>query len=197
MKSSFIAFAILLAAAGCSSSDRGTQARDTGAANTQTTHGDRAAASAALPIYPGATKLRLPSGAQSMDLTVCGSKMRIVDYKVSGADAATIMRWYAERISGGLRVAVSFDSGSSVSIYRPDGSAAATAVQVRYDPALASAAKSIGADATTLGIVTYDPPLSHDILQSLQRYASGDAADKKAARAELKSKCPDLASMTR
>ena len=199
MKTFCVALAMTLGAAGCSSSNRAAQVHDTPPA--AETHAvattlaspatDRPEPASALPVYPGA--VRLKAAGVPAAINVCGSTMRMVDYKVGDAGPSTIAQWYAARIPGGLRVIVPFDNGSSVSIYRPDGSAAATTVQIHVDPALARAIKSIGSDATTLGIVTFEPPLSPDVLQLLQRYANGDSSDKKASRAALKSKCPDLA----
>lgn len=186
MKSGCIALAVALTVAACSSSERGhSQAQEVGAtANAPsaaiaaaTANDDPPAPNGALPIYPGAEKLKLPPGMPPLEVNKCGSKMRVVDYKAGVVDPAAIANWYAAHIPGGIRVAGTFASGSFDSVYAPDGSAIATAIRMSDR-------------ATTLGIVTYQPPLSHDMLQLIVRYANGDEAAKKSAREELKAKCP-------
>ncbi len=153
------------------------------------------AAPANLPVYPGATK----SAAQMKTaMKICGSSVSLTMYEIRDTDAAPVAKWYDGRIPNAIHVNINPKSESSAAtqtnyaIFEPDGSASVTVVQMHFaSPKLASAAKTIGADKTMIGINSYNPPLSRDLIQMLEQGANGDAAAKAAVRAQMKAKCGD------
>jgi hypothetical protein len=142
-----------------------------------------------LPIYPGGKKL--PNQMQH-PMKLCGSTMSMTVYSIKNVDAASVAKWYDDRIANGVRISISPDANSSnYEIFEPDGSGAAVVTQMHFAGSLGKAAKTIGADDTTFGTETFDPPLSHDLVTLLVQGASGDPASKQAVKAQLKAKCGD------
>ncbi|MEO7039097.1 MAG: hypothetical protein ABI186_03605 [Candidatus Elarobacter sp.] len=144
-----------------------------------------------LPVYPGATKKEIHMHGP---LTVCGSKMSMTLYDAKAAAPAAVANWYKDHIAGAILVDVSPDTSSTAySVFEPGGAASAAITKVNFAPALSKAAKSLGADTTSLGLVTYVPPLSHDVIALFENAARGGASAKQAAREQLKAKCNDIA----
>ena len=141
------------------------------------------ASSADLVLYPGATKLPRQ---MSTSIAFCGTKMTVVGYRLPDVNAQTVAAWYKSRIPGAITVTTPKANSIGIEVLAPDGHAAAVITQMRYDPGLASAAKSIGADRAGLGIATYDPPLSRDMIELIAAVAHGDSS----ARAKMKAHCP-------
>ncbi|MEO6836038.1 MAG: hypothetical protein ABI231_09075, partial [Candidatus Tumulicola sp.] len=106
-----------------------------------------------LPIYPGATKQH--EQFQGI-MKICGATMSMTAYAIKDADAATVAKWYKDRIPSGVQVSISPDTNSTnYEIFEPDGSGAAVVTQVHFAGNLAKAAKSIGADETTFATETF------------------------------------------
>ena len=140
------------------------------------------AAPPTLALYPGATKLPRQ---MSEAIQFCGTKMTTVAYRVPNVSAQTVAAWYASHIPGGITVRIRKPNDTLIEVFEPDGHAGAVITQMHFDPQLASAAKSIGADRTGLGIVTFDPPMSADKIDREGKAANGDAS----AKAKLKAQC--------
>jgi hypothetical protein len=168
-----------------SAADAGTTAAPVAAAGGAT--GDTAGAD--LPVYPGATKL--PMRAQSIP-TSCGSKVALVAYNVA-ADARTVANWYKERMSGAVTIDSSDEGGDSgstqVEILGANAAEAVVVSQMHFTGKLATAAKSIDADKTTLGFETFDPPLGQDYVTLMTQAVGSDPSAKQAARDKLTSMC--------
>jgi hypothetical protein len=184
-----------VAIAGCSSNSQGsnqnssapanggTTATANGAPATPATAASAQAASVSLEVYPGATEL--PTQMHG-SIAFCGTKMTTVAYRVNGASAETVAAWYGSHIPGGIRITLPVENGDTVmEVFEPGGQAAAAISQIHFDPRLAAAAKSLGADRTTLGLVAFDPPLSTDSIGLIRSAAGGDAS----ARARIKAEC--------
>ena len=144
------------------------------------------AASAAIPVYPGATKSALLG---QMNQTKCGHKESVTTYTVS-ADPKAVLAWYAQRMPGGIQI----DAGrafrahimTSNEIFAPDGT---SAVGVTQPSAAAMGGKS---QPVYIGIGTYDPPLSADEMHTMEDITGTDPAAKQKAIAAMKAKCgPD------
>jgi hypothetical protein len=150
--------------AGCSSNSSDGHQRATGepaSAAAPAAARPAEAAPARLSVYPGATKL--PTQMRDA-IPFCGTKMTTVVYRVPDANAQTVAAWYASHISGRITVTILKANDTVVEVFDPDGRAAAAISQMHFDPRLASAAKGLGADRTSLGIVTFDPPMSSDMI---------------------------------
>lgn len=196
LSSALLAAVLAAAVAGCSSNSQNagqqSSSAPANAAATETagtapvtaaTTAAAPAAAAPLDVYPGATKL--PTQMRG-SVSFCNTKMTTIVYRVGGANAETVAGWYAAHVPGGIRINIPVDANSTtIEIFEPGGQAAAAITQMHYDPRLAAAAKSLGADRTTLGLVTFDPPLSSDWIDTIRAAESGDAA----ARARMKAKC--------
>lgn len=192
LSSALLAAVLAAAVAGCSSSSQNAgqqsssapaNAAATETAGTAPVTAATTAAAAPLDVYPGATKL--PTQMRG-SVSFCNTKMTTIVYRVGAANAETVAGWYAAHIPGGIRINIPVDANSTtVEVFEPGGQAAAAITQMHYDPRLAAAAKSLGADRTTLGLVTFDPPLSSDWIDTIRAAESGDTA----ARARMKAKC--------
>jgi hypothetical protein len=198
--------ALVLTLAGCSGSHGSGNAQQStqqapatqGVASTAPSSETAAApaAPANLPVYPGATKSR---SQMKTAMKICGSSVSLTMYEIRGTDAAPIAKWYDSRIPNAIHININNPKSESSSttetnyaIFEPDGSAGVMVLQMHFaSPTLANAAKSIGADKTTIGINSYNPPLSPDLMAQMQQGANGDAAAKAAARAQIKAKCGD------
>lgn len=99
--------------------------------------------------------------------------MTTVAYRVKDAGAQTVAAWYMSHVPGGISVTIPAADQSVVEVFQPGGHAAATISQIHFDPKLASAAKSLGADSTLLGIETFDPPMSPDTIDMVRSAANG------------------------
>jgi hypothetical protein len=152
-----------------------------------------AAAAGTIPVYPGAKQQPMPAGVTIPSM--CGHKVTISSYDVA-VSGKTVAAWYKDHVPGGLVLDVSGDADSStkdisVEIFTADGSQAAVVNQLEYDPRLAGAAKTIGADKTQIGLETFTPPLSQDYLAIMSQGTSGDQAAKEAAKTKLAAMCPN------
>jgi hypothetical protein len=183
MKQLMLSLAIIAASCSSNSSDghqRATNAPASAAARAAATPAE--AAPATLAVYPGATKLLT----QMRDaISFCGTKMTTVVYRVPDVNAQTVAAWYASHIAGGITVTIPKANDTVVEVFEPNGRAAAAISQMHFDPRLASAAKGLGADRTSLGIVTFDPPMSSDMIAMVGKAANGDTS----AKAQLKAQC--------
>jgi hypothetical protein len=120
-------------------------------------------ATPSLPIYPGATKLANQS---NRTFSTCGHKLGLVAYD-SAADGKSVAKWYEGKIPGAVVIDISqIDSTSidtEIEVFTPDGSQGAVIHQMSMvSSKLQTAAKSIGADKTGIGLETVDPPLGAD-----------------------------------
>ncbi len=191
VKRAAFAAIVALTATGCSGS-HGNAAQSQASAQPPQEAPSTASAAAGttastLPIYPGATKLREQMHGP---IKMCGTKMSTTVYSAADADAATVAKWYKDRIPSSTQINTSTDAtATDYEIFRADGSGAAVVIQTHFAGNLAKAAKSLGADKTTFATETFDPPLSREIISLLQQGTSSDAAAKQAARAQLKAKC--------
>jgi hypothetical protein len=197
VKTSLVLAGVVLVATvtGCSSSSGNASRQSSAPTENAGTAGSGAtaenaattAAVAPLEVYPGATKL--PTQMRGT-FAFCGTKMTTVVYRVKDASAQTVAAWYASHIPGGIRAPIpNSPSSNTIEIFQPGGRAAATITQMHFDPRLAAAAKGLGADQTTLGLVSFDPPLPDDWIDMVRAAAGGDAA----AKARVKAKCGEAA----
>lgn len=153
-----------------------------------------------LPVYPGAVKT--PTQMQR-SVKMCGSVMSMTLYRIPDADADTVSKWYGARMANAIHMSFHSDTGTTAAtsqneaFFSPDGSSSVMVMQMHLTSAsLAAAAKTIGADKTTIGLNTYNPPFSPDVVRAMQQASQGDAAAKAAARATVKAKCgSDFASV--
>jgi hypothetical protein len=121
---------------------------------------------------------------------MCGSKIGLVSYNTA-TDGKSVAKWYESKVPNAVVLDTSQTDSSSVDteiqVYKPDGSEVAVIHQLSMtNPKLQSAAKTIGADKTGIGIETFEPPLGADYLALMMRVKRGDAAAKSA----LIAKCP-------
>jgi hypothetical protein len=170
-------------------------AADAGAASAPAASSAAPAVAAAgnLPVYPGSKLQPMPAGVKIPP--VCGHQLTMRSYAVA-ADGKTVAAWYKDHVPGALVYDVSGDADSStkdtsVEIMTADGAQAAVVNQLDYDPRLAAAAKTIGADKTQIGLETFTPPLGQDYLAIMSAGTSGDAAAKEAAKSKLAAMCPN------
>lgn len=196
------AAALAVAVAACSGSHGAGERQQISASSRATSQGtalpSAASQSAAprapsnLPVYPGAVKM---AAQMQRPIKMCGSALSLTMYEVAGADAATVTKWYDARVNGGIHMSFHSDTGTTAAtsendaIFSPDGSSSVMVMQMHLSSKLAAAAKSIGADRTTIGLNSYDPPFSPDLVRAMQQAALGDEAAKTAARAMVKAKC--------
>lgn len=134
-------------------------------------------ASPDLPVYPGAKPFIYPHGISKSARTMCGSRIHLDLYTVSGTEPAAIAKWYADRMPGGIRIV---QSPAVKQIYASDGS-------------FSIAATRFGGGPTNLSLEAYQPRLSGDVRQVLAeagRAASETSLDN--AREKLARKCPDI-----
>lgn len=146
-----------------------------------------------LPVYPGAVKT--PTQMQR-SVKMCGSVMSMTLYRVANANADTVSKWYGDRMANAIHMSVHSDTGTTAAksqdevFFSPDGSSSAMVMQLHLtSPNLAAAGKTIGVGETTIGLNTYNPPFSPDVVRAMQQEFQGDAAAKAAARATVKAKC--------
>jgi hypothetical protein len=141
-------------------------------------------ASAALPVYPGATKSTMLG---LTNQTRCGHKESVVTYTVN-ADPKTVTDWYAARMPGGIQIDAARAFGgtnimTSNEIFASDGSSAAGISQPN------AAAMGVKSTPVYIGLGTYDPPLTADELHTMQDITGTDPAAKQKAIAAMKAKC--------
>jgi len=146
-----------------------------------------AAATSTLPTYPGATKVPTHS---TTGFSMCGHKVGLVSYDTA-TDGKSVAKWYESKVPNAVVLDTSQTDSSSadteIQVYRPDGSEVAVIHQISMtSPKLQSAAKTIGADKTGIGLETFDPPLGADFVALMMRVKRGDGAAKSA----LAAKCP-------
>ena len=186
--SALLILGLALAITGCSgNSNASNQAssQDTNAAAPAESSAPAAqTASAALPVYPGATKSTVMG---TMNQSRCGHKESVVTYTVN-ADPKTVTDWYAARIPGGIQIDAARAFGgthimTSNEIFAPDGSIAAGISQPN------AAAMGLKTAPVYIGLGTYDPPLSPDELHTMQDITGTDPAAKQKAIAAMKAKC--------
>jgi hypothetical protein len=193
--SALILLGLALAIAGCSgnSNSANSTSQDTNAAATTAASAAPAdssapagqSASAALPVYPGATKSAMLG---QMNQTKCGHKESVTTYTIVSNDPKPILAWYAQRIPGGIQI----DAGrafrhkaimTSVEIFEPDGS---SVVGVTQPNAALMPGKT---QPIYISIGTYDPSLSADELHTMQDITGADPAAKQKAIAAMSAKC--------
>lgn len=177
-----VVLCLVVAVAGCSASSSQNVRASAPAASAAAANAQPAAAEAPLDVYPGATKLPTQMNAP---MSFCGTKMTTVVYRVKDANAQTVAAWYASHVPGGITITVPAADQSVVEVFQPGGHAAAAISQIHFDPKLANAAKSLGADSTLLGIETFDPPMSPDTIDVVRSAANGDTT----AKSKLKAQC--------
>jgi hypothetical protein len=186
-----LAVTLVVAVAGCT----GGQKQSTAAA---TASGEVATPGsiANLPQYPGAEKM---STQLTRAVTYCGYKMNMTMYQVPGAGASTVADWYAGKIGNPIRINanVQASNGSggrtNIELLDPGGGYGVVVGQMHLSGQLAAAAKKAGLDKTTIGTITYDPPISSGDMQMLVQAAGGD----KAAVGRMKAKCGNGTAPTR
>jgi hypothetical protein len=184
--SALLVLGLAFAIAGCSgNSNASNQAasQDTNAAAPAESSAP-AAQTAALPVYPGATKSTVMG---TMNQSRCGHKESVVTYTVN-ADPKTVLAWYAQRMPGGIQIDAARAFGgthimTSNEIFAPDGSSAAGISQPN------AAAMGLKTAPVYIGLGTYDPPLSPDELHTMQDITGTDPAAKQKAIAAMKAKC--------
>ncbi|HEY1656400.1 MAG TPA: hypothetical protein VGF86_14960 [Candidatus Tumulicola sp.] len=198
--------ALALALAGCSGSHGGSTAQQGAASpaaanaaspapSVETAAADAGSSASSLPVYPGATKV---PNQMKESMKMCGSNFSMTLYEIKGTDADAVAKWYDSRVPNGVHLNVQPETASSATtqtndvILKPDGSGGVMVLQMHFTSSLANAAKTIGADRTSIGITSYDPPLAPDLMQDLQQGTNGDPAAKAAARAQIKAKCGNM-----
>lgn len=184
--------ALLIAAAGCSGSHaNGTNGQSSG----QQTAGQSTTAEnpANLPLYPGAARLSMQ---MSRPVKACGTTARMTIYTVKDVDSATVSKWYDQQIANGIhltdngQVQSKYGAATHSVIFKPDGTGSVVLVQMQFtSPHIATIAKTLGANRTTIAIENFDPPVPREIMAMLQKGNQGDAASKDAAREQIKEKC--------
>ena len=143
-----------------------------------------------LPVFPGAAKMpmRINGG------TFCNHKMSLAVYRANSASADQVADWYAGRMNGAIKLNIGkqMGGGAAVTGYTlvdPSGADAASVSQTHFGPSMGKMAQTMGANRTTIGLVTYNPPLSPAEMQMMRDITGGDAAARQRARAQLKAKC--------
>jgi hypothetical protein len=126
--------------------------------------------------------------------SICGHQLTMSSYEAA-ADGKAVAAWYKDHVPGALVFDSSDDADSgtkdtSVEIITADGAQGVTVNQLDYDPRLAAAAKTIGADKTQIGLETFTPPLGQDYLALMAQGTSGDASAKEDAKKKLAAMCP-------
>jgi hypothetical protein len=152
-----------------------------------TTVAQGAAATSTLPTYPGATKVPTHS---TPGFSMCGHKVGLVSYDTA-TNGKSVAKWYESKVPNAVVLDTSHTDSSSVDteiqVYTSDGSEVAVIHQLSMtNTKLQSAAKSIGADKTGIGLETFEPPLGADFVSLMIRAKGGDTAAKSA----LAAKCP-------
>ncbi|MBC5802860.1 MAG: hypothetical protein GIX03_07635 [Candidatus Eremiobacteraeota bacterium] len=156
---------------------------------------------ASLPVYPDATKVAIPPQMKRLP-AVCGRGVSMTLYDLKGSIAATtVEKWYQDRISGGIEAKTSEDAGgiggtTSYEIFIPDGTGSVSISQFHSGHSGGSEKDSVSKfytdiDKTNIGLETYNPPLSPDLIALFQQGTSGDSSAKQAAQHQLKAKCGD------
>lgn len=171
------------AAAGASAAPAATATAEVASAGTQN--------AANLPLYPGAVKATTQF---TKAITYCGYKMSMTMYQVPGLVAPTVADWYAGKIANAIRLNASASAGMGSStnfeLLDPGGAYGVAISQMHFSKAMENLAKRYGVpQKTTIGVLTYDPPISSDDLQTFAQAAGGDQTVKAAARARMKAKC--------
>jgi hypothetical protein len=197
-----LALGLAVAIAGCGGkgSTSSQQATQTAAPASVASGGESAAATSpassnanpvtTLPVYPGATKLATQF---TKPMTFCSHKVTMTVYHVSDSPEK-VSSWYASRMSGSTIAkiaspgAATSGQGTSYFVVDSGGGFAAVVYQMHFG-SLEKQAQRLGMGKTTIGLNSYDPPLSSDEIALFKAGSGTDAAAKAQAAAQLKQKC--------
>ena len=186
---SFVVAISLIAAAGCS----GSHANGTAQSQQSIAGAPSEAVHSTLPVYPGAIALPMQ---MHRAVKACGTVAHVTIYSAKDADAATVSKWYDDRIPKGIHLTLDsqmqtqYGSSTHTVIIAPDGTGGVMVAHLQFAmPKMAGIARQMGADRTMIGVETFTPPLPPEVIALLARGSSGDPAARAAARSQIKSKC--------